>query len=335
MTKIAALAFAFFVSLILTGLLSRWHGSKVAIDHPGARSLHLQPTPRLGGVAIIVGLMAGLACLTLTGTTTLPLFYFALPVAGISLFEDIRSLPPLLRLCVHAAAAFFVAIQYINITLIFAPDVSVTCGWMTVVCLIIAIVWMTNLYNFMDGMDGLAASMSVIGFGALGLACLSTGANDLCAQAWIIAAATGGFLVWNIPPARIFMGDTGSTVLGFLAASLSLEAAVRAAVPLWFPALVFSPFWVDATITVFRRLFRGEYIWLAHRDHYYQQLVILCNGRHAPILIAESAVMLACSASGIIALYSQREWLQWLVISSWCLIYLLFAFLFRGTNRAQ
>ena len=134
---------------------------------------------------------------------------------------------------------------------------------------------MTNLYNFMDGMDGLAGGMGVFGFGFLGLAGWLHGDTGFAVQSWVIAAAALGFLRFNFPPAQIFMGDAGSTVFGFLAAVFILQAQRRGLLPVWCGILIFSPFVVDATVTLIRRVLRGDAIWIAHRSHYSQRLVTL------------------------------------------------------------
>jgi UDP-N-acetylmuramyl pentapeptide phosphotransferase/UDP-N-acetylglucosamine-1-phosphate transferase len=144
---------------------------------------------------------------------------------------------------------------------------------------------MTNLYNFMDGSDGLAGGMAVFGFGAFAAAAALAGDASICLAALGIAAAALAFLAFNLPPARVFMGDAGSILLGFLAGALGLLGIARGLWPVWFPVLVFSPFIADASVTLIRRLFRGERIWEAHRSHYYQRLVQLGWGHRRTALV--------------------------------------------------
>jgi UDP-N-acetylmuramyl pentapeptide phosphotransferase/UDP-N-acetylglucosamine-1-phosphate transferase len=163
--------------------------------------------------------------------------------------------------------------------------------------------WMTNLYNFMDGSDGLAGGMTVLGFSFLGAGAWMSGDEVLLIECAIVAAAGAAFLLFNFPPARLFMGDAGSVPLGFLAAALSLSGWRDGDWPLWFPAAVFSPFIADATLTMAKRILSGERVWEAHNKHYYQRLVRMGWG-HRTTALAEYALMAAC---GGVALWALRE----------------------------
>lgn len=184
--------------------------------------------------------------------------------------------------------------------------------------MILAIAWMTNLYNFMDGSDGLAGGMAVFGFGAYAVASHLAGDSLLAGLSFSIVAATLAFLLFNWHPARVFMGDAGSVPLGFLAATLGVIGWQREHWPLLFPLLVFSPFIVDATTTLVRRLLRGEKVWQAHKSHYYQRLVRMGFG-HAGTALVEYGLMAAISTSAVIALASDRLEIAMLV---WALFYL-------------
>ena len=183
---------------------------------------------------------------------------------------------------------------------------------------------MINLYNFMDGMDGFAGGMAVSGFGAFAILGWMAGHDAFMAINLVISAAAAGFLIFNFPPARIFMGDIGSSVLGLLAASLSLWGARDGVFPFWIAVLVFSPFIVDATVTLIRRLLRREKIWQAHKTHYYQTLVQAGWGHRKTVLL-EYAIMLGC---GVTALWGVRapEKLQAAILAGWTLFYFLFFF---------
>ena len=158
--------------------------------------------------------------------------------------------------------------------------------------------WMINLYNFMDGMDGFAGGMTVIGFGTL--AVIGVEHQLFMTMNLLVVSATCGFLLFNFPPAKIFMGDVGSSSLGFLAAGFSLWGNYEGIFPLWIALLIFSPFIVDATVTLLHRLFRGEKVWQAHKFHYYQRLVELGWG-HKRTVLWEYVLMGACSISALIA----------------------------------
>lgn len=243
----------------LTWLVSRGIAQRIALDHPNARSLHDVPTPRVGGLVLVaVALVAWLALAP-------GLYPLALIAGGLSLFsffDDLKGLRVTVRLVAHLAAAI-VACRYL------LPDSA----WWQVAGLAMALAWLTNLYNFMDGADGLAGGMTVTGFGAYAAAGYLEGANMLATPSLMVAVAAAGFLGVNFPPARVFLGDSGSVPLGFLAGALGLAGVGMGVWPAWFPILVFSPFIVDASVTLVRRLLRGDIVWQAHREHAYQRLV--------------------------------------------------------------
>jgi UDP-GlcNAc:undecaprenyl-phosphate GlcNAc-1-phosphate transferase len=161
-------------------------------------------------------------------------------------------------------------------------------------------VWMTNLYNFMDGSDGLAGMMTVVGFGTYAIAAGSAGSADAPLMA-AVAAATIPFLALNFPPARVMLGDVGAVPLGFLAAVFGIGGWLAGYWPPWFPVLVFLPFIADATLTLGRRIFSRSKVWQAHRDHYYQRLVQMGLG-HGGALAVYSALMLGTATSALAAL---------------------------------
>jgi len=254
LTSIALIAFA--VSLSAVWALSSGLALAHIVDRPNARSLHRRPTPRSGGV----GIACACAIAWLAAGRPLPvLAALAAALAVVSLIDDVRGLPVRARLAAHLLASGAFALVY--------PPEPVL--WMPVV--VVTLMWMTNLYNFMDGSDGLAGGMAVSGFGAYALAAHWSGAGDIAALSSIVGAAAMGFLVWNAPPARIFMGDMGSIPLGFLAAALGALGWQRGIWPMWLPPLVFAPFIVDASLTIVRRWRRGERLSEAHRSHFYQR----------------------------------------------------------------
>ena len=273
---------AFAVAVSITFVLrSRWVAS-LALDHPNERSLHAVPVPRIGGIAIMLAMLVAALLLKADPAILVP----AVLLAVTSCFDDRRALPAATRLAVHlfTSAAFLVW-----------SGMAVGVMWLV---LLLAIGWLTNLYNFMDGSDGLAGGMAVIGFGAYGLAAWLGGNSEFELLAWSIAAASAGFLIFNFPPAKIFMGDAGSIPLGFLAGALGVAGWLQSLWPLWFPLVVFAPFIVDASITLARRLLRGERVWEAHRQHYYQRL-ILSGWSHRRTALSEYGLMVLC---GVVAL---------------------------------
>jgi UDP-N-acetylmuramyl pentapeptide phosphotransferase/UDP-N-acetylglucosamine-1-phosphate transferase len=205
---------------------------------------------------------------------------------------------------------------------------------MTAFVAIVAIAWVTNLFNFMDGADGLAGGMAAIGFAACAWAAIHSGDTALAGTCAAIASASVGFLRWNFPPARVFLGDAGSIPLGFLAAALGAYGAVRGTWSLAFPVMVFSPFIVDATVTLLRRLVGGEKVWRAHRSHYYQRLV-LAGWPRRRLAVASFALMAGAGASALV-LERVGAMLQCGIIFFWAALYaLLLVSIDRTTRRMR
>ncbi len=277
---------AFAVAVSVTALLRSRRAAGLALDHPNERSLHSRPVPRTGGIAIITGMVAAALWLRASPSLLVP----AVALAMASYLDDRHALPAAVRLLMHLVAA--------GVFLWLAAGSS---GAALLVVLLLTIAWITNLYNFMDGADGLAGGMAVIGFGTYGLAAWLGGNGEFEMLAWSIAAAAAGFLIFNFPPAKIFMGDVGSIPLGFLAGAFGVAGWQRGLWPLWFPLVVFAPFIVDATATLARRLLRGERVWEAHRQHYYQRL-ILSGWSHRRTAWSEYGLMLLCSATALAGL---------------------------------
>ena len=282
--------------LLLSWLLRR---GSLPMDHPNERSLHVTPTPRIGGLGIMAGV--GVAAVWLADAALLPVVLAAFALAAMSVLDDVRGLPVALRFLAHFVAA---------VSCLLALGLG---GW-ALLAGTLAVVWMTNLYNFMDGSDGLAGGMAAIGFGALALAAWLGGAPGLAAFCAAITAAALAFLRFNFPPARVFMGDAGSIPLGFLAAALGILGAMQNVWPWLFPVLVFSPFIVDASVTLARRGLLGEKIWQAHRSHYYQRAVLL-GASHRQLAIAAYALMLAMAALAFTQLILPQH-IAWLLILS-------------------
>ncbi len=268
-------------------LISRF--GRVALDRPNPRSLHQHPVPRTGGLAVLLGALTSLAF----GAAALGVpVTVALCLAALSFADDLYGVPSALRLLGHLAAAA-VLVWYVLTPM--QPLELVLIG--------LGVAWITNVYNFMDGTDGLAGGMSVIGFGAYALAAVSQGDASMAALSLALAASALAFLIHNFHPARIFLGDVGSIPLGFLAGALGIIGWRNDLWPLWFPVLVFGPFIADSTVTLIRRLLRGERIWQAHREHYYQRMVRLGAGHRRTALILY-ALMLVCAAA---ALYGRTQ----------------------------
>ncbi|MDX8392418.1 MAG: glycosyltransferase family 4 protein [Mariprofundaceae bacterium] len=310
------IGFLFAASVLLTWWFASRHSPFQMHDIPNERSLHEHPTPRSGGIAISLVIAAGWGGLAMDGVS-LPLLWImiaAVAVAVVSLFDDLYALSVTPKFSVHIVAA----------GLIVFAGMDLPWGAFGLVLTWLAIVWMINLYNFMDGMDGFSGGMTVSGFVFLGLAGWLGGMQDYAFYCWVVAVAALGFLPFNFPPARIFMGDTGSATLGLLAAGLALWGMRDGIFPFWFPLLVFSPFVVDATLTLMRRSLRREKIWQAHRTHYYQRLVQVGWGHRKTVLV-EYMLMLAAGGSALLLLLFPDFLVAGLIL--WSGVYILLAYL--------
>lgn len=311
---------AFLSAVVVTAMLLRSWIYQSMLDVPNDRSLHSTPTPRSGGLAILIGVVIG-TVLQRPNLDDMHGFAIGLALgilAAVSIWDDLRGTPAFLRLSVHfLSAAIFLASGFVPYSL--TGDGNLSSGVLTWLGALFFVVWMINLYNFMDGMDGFAGGMAVIGFGTFG--CLGwLGDSPLfMTLSFIVAAAAGGFLLFNFPPARIFMGDTGSSILGFLAGIFILWADHLGLFPFWIGLLVFSPFVVDATVTLLRRLISRERVWVAHKTHYYQRLVQLGWG-HRKTTLFEYGLMLLSAIGAVFAAQSPRS-MQWVFIAFFVALY--------------
>lgn len=243
-----------------TWLARRYALQRDLLDHPGARRSHHVATPRGGGVAIVLALLVATVAMALRDPAhAVPMAAFVaglLMVAGVGWVDDHRPLSPWVRLAVHvlAAAVFAAAIQH-----------GFGNAWVSLLAFV-AVLVLTNVWNFMDGINGIAATQAVLVGAALALAL----AGSWMFVAMALAAACVGFLPFNFPRARIFMGDVGSGAIGFAIAALVALAAVRQGVGAGWLLLPLSAFLVDAGLTLSRRMLRGEHWWTPHTQHAYQ-----------------------------------------------------------------
>ncbi|WP_237065436.1 MraY family glycosyltransferase [Microbulbifer guangxiensis] len=264
-------------------LLSRLF--EFALDVPNHRSLHTVPVPRTGGWALVAGITVALAVSPLTIEPLVAGAFLLLIV--ISALDDLQNLSARLRFAVHVVA--------VSLLLLALPG-SLSWWWYPV--LLFGGVWVINLYNFMDGMDGFAGSMTVFGFAALGSVSAWREFGELAAICGVLVVCSLVFLRYNWPPARIFLGDVGSTMLGLAAVAVSLFGWHEGAFTWLLPLVVFAPFWLDASFTLLKRVLTGARWWEAHREHWYQRLALRAGVRRA--LLMEIALMLLASVSGLV-----------------------------------
>jgi UDP-N-acetylmuramyl pentapeptide phosphotransferase/UDP-N-acetylglucosamine-1-phosphate transferase len=334
MTMLAILL-ALLISAGLTWLFSREGSWFYVVDDPNERSLHEHPMPRSGGPAMVVAILmaggvAGLAQPLMEAAPGL-LPGFAL-VAGISFLEDSRGVPPLIRLMVHFAAALLLVHGGLTLATLQFPGLDIEWQfWLATVATVLYVTWMANLYNFMDGIDGFASGMAVIGFSTFAVLGYRAGDPTFMTASLIVAAAAAGFLLFNFAPARCFMGDTGSLTLGFLVAGFTLWGSYQWIIPIWISILVFSPFVVDATVTLLRRVVRRERFWEPHRTHFYQRVVRL-GWSHRRTVLVLYALMGACSIAAVLALRAPIP-ARWVILATAAVLYTALILSVRRAER--
>ena len=278
----------------LTGRVRRYALDRRVLDIPNPRSSHSVATPRGGGLAIVMTTLAVMVAAAALGDLSWrhiwgPLGGGAL-VAVIGFVDDHRHLRRRWRLLGHFTAAVWVVTIAGGLPPIPVFDATIDLGWIGQALAAVYLVWLLNLTNFMDGIDGIAAiEVITVTFGAELLYALSGAPADDRVMPMVLAAATVGFLAWNWPPAKIFMGDAGSGFVGFLLGVLSLEAARLSPPLLWSWLILLGVFIVDTTVTLVRRAMRGERFYEAHRSHAYQHAAER-RGAHMPITVAVAAI---------------------------------------------
>jgi FlaA1/EpsC-like NDP-sugar epimerase/UDP-N-acetylmuramyl pentapeptide phosphotransferase/UDP-N-acetylglucosamine-1-phosphate transferase len=265
---------AFAAAVLLTALVRRFLVKRRMLDVPNGRSSHAEPKPRGGGIGIVAALLAAVLLFVWTGATPGSLGWALLvggaTVAAVGLADDRFHVPARVRLLVHFLAAGWALWQLGGIGTLHLGRLTWAWGWTGQLLALGGLVWMINLYNFMDGIDGLAGleALCAGGLGALLLAASGLGGHALVAA--VLAGASAGFLVWNWPPAKIFMGDAGSGFLGFVFGVLILSSAKEQPSLLWPWLILLSAFLVDSTWTLLRRLVSGARWYEAHCSHAYQ-----------------------------------------------------------------
>jgi UDP-N-acetylmuramyl pentapeptide phosphotransferase/UDP-N-acetylglucosamine-1-phosphate transferase len=308
------MAAAFGVAAIGGWIWWRW-APRRALDIPNPRSSHSHPTPRGGGVVIVAGFFVGLAVWLTTGGILSPRslgwLIGALLVAGVSLIDDLRPLPALPRLIAHAIGALLLTLAGVQ-----ERDPLLIAALALAFAFVIVL---TNVYNFMDGIDGLAASQAIIGGSALTAAGIVVNNPLVAISGGLLAAASTGFLGYNLPPARLFMGDVGSTFLGFSFAGLSLLANIGVGggrLPIEFGLVLFAPFLFDSLITLGRRVARGERWYAAHRSHYYQRLV-MAGMSHGQVTSLYVGLGLLAAGAALVGLYAPEPLRQLLALTAY------------------
>jgi len=285
---LGVLSFIFICSVLLTGALLRYAVNKKLLDIPNKRSLHSTSMPRGGGAAFVILysiiLLAFVAINASDLSLILSLFLGGILVSGIGFLDDHRPLPAYVRFIIHIIAAIVVLVMLGSPREIIVNNVNIQLGWFGYIFALFLIVWLINLYNFMDGIDGIAALEAI---------CVAVGASLIILFSYTdevsnyllsaenksviflllaLALSVAGFLVWNWPPAKIFMGDVGSGYLGFIISVFVIYSHVTDIVNIWVWLILLGVFLVDASITLLTRILTGQQWYEAHRSHAYQHL---------------------------------------------------------------
>ncbi len=267
---------AVVLSAFLVYLARRFALAHGMLDVPNERSSHTSVVPRGGGIAIVVTMSLALMFLAARGFISIDLF-LALAVGGagvaiVGLVDDRHRLPARWRLTVHVLAAAWAVYWVGGLGAVRVGEHVVHPGWLGIGLAVLGVVWVLNLFNFMDGLDGIAAGEALFVAAAGALLAFSGGNSGVASVAWIFAWACAGFLCWNWPPARVFLGDVGSGYLGYIVIVLALADAESRPEAIWEWFILGALFFTDATVTLLRRLARGERVYEAHRQHAYQRL---------------------------------------------------------------
>lgn len=282
MLELAIFAVALIATIGGIAVFKRIGLSKRLLDVPNERSSHETPTPKGGGLIVVTVCLLLYIVAATVGNSTIRWSYIvgAVLIAVVSWLDDVYDLSAFIRLIVHGIAAVVVILGCGAITTIYVPIVGspIELGWIGQVITFVWIVWLINAYNFMDGIDGIAGIQAVVAGIAWAVCGYLVEDNTLYLFGGVIAFSSLGFLVHNWPPASIFLGDVGSAFLGFTFACMPLLFGSTGSVAAsWLAVATLAFTWifvVDAVLTFIRRSLKGEKVWIAHRQHLYQQLVI-------------------------------------------------------------
>jgi UDP-GlcNAc:undecaprenyl-phosphate GlcNAc-1-phosphate transferase len=328
---------SFLLSYIGTQLFQKAAYRFQIMDIPNVRSSHSEPTPRGGGIAIYFSFYLTLffALLLFQGGNFDSKWVWGLTLGGVivslgGFLDDIRGLPPLFRLLAQVIAGSILILFGLSLKTLEIPFWrEIDLGLLGIPLTLIWIVWIVNLYNFMDGIDGLAAGVGMIAAFFFSLVARRTG-NDLVSfSGMILAGCSAGFLIHNFPPARIFLGDIGSSLIGFLFAGFALigNHDLKGPFPIWVAVLLLGAFIFDTSVTLLRRILKGEKWFSAHRSHFYQRLINL-HLSHRQVSFMEYGLSILLGLSSLIYLRADPL-MRGLFLLGWALVFTAGALMIR------
>lgn len=311
MNSILIIVGVFILSFILTRFIRKWAIKRSIIDHPNERSSHTIPTPRGGGLAIVISWFLGISILYITNHIEAKFFWAlaaGLPLPLVGFLDDIYNLKPSIRSLVQILSATTGLIILGGLKILDLGFININWIWILSPLAVIGIVWSINLFNFLDGTDGYC-SMEVI---FLGIASIFLVSYNLVLG--VLIASVVGFLIWNWPKAKVFMGDVGSTFLGYNIAILAIYYQNTNSLSLITFLIISSVFWFDATLTLIRRKKNKENLSIAHRKHVFQRIV-QAGFSHLKLLFWQLSINVLLLSIAFISIKQKEYSLLWLLIS--------------------
>jgi Fuc2NAc and GlcNAc transferase len=322
MNRIGLLFATCLIAFLGTLALRRYALSRKIMDTPNARSSHTVPTPRGGGVAIVLALLAALIVWACLGDSAGRLLHALIPggalVAIVGFWDDHVSLTARVRFTCHCLAAVWAVFCLGGWPVLDLGFTSWGWGWLGAGVAVLGLAWAINLYNFMDGIDGLAGLQAVFVGAAGGVLLWLAGEDGM--PCWLLAASATGFLLLNWPPARIFMGDAGSGFLGYTVGLLALHATTNASTTIWPWAILMGVFFVDATLTLCRRALRGVRVTDAHRTHAYQWASRRTNS-HRTVTLGVLAINVLLLLPAALLVQARPIWSVPLTVFCWLILF--------------
>jgi len=333
---IAATLLGFAASYALTGVVRTYAERTRMVDSPNNRTLHEGDVPRGGGLSIVIVM---LVCLALLGyayqnAVVLPVMAVTAMLGVLGWTDDKFGLGPLLKISVQIIVAVYAVVTIGSVGSATIAGYELEFGGLSVLLSVLWIVWMTNAYNFMDGIDGIAASHTAIVACVMGVWFALDHNAAMALFCYAIMAASLGFLIWNWTPARIFMGDVGSVTLGGVFAVLAIVGNVQDGVPLTAYIILFGVFLFDTIVTLLKRLIEGKVVWNPHREHFYQRATTTGLG-HAGVTVGVVIATLALAALATLEKYQVSPTGLWPLLALVMLAVLASVVILRERSRVD